>query len=101
MDYTAPPLSQELQRLIMLGITELPNMQREIDELRKLRSEVEEVRKMLRMRLTRQQVCERLGVHRNTLASYIRDGRFPPPSRDGRWSLTDVLEWERVRMGDK
>lgn len=94
-------LPQELQQLMALGFTEIPNMRREIDELRKLRAEVQEVRKMLRMRLTRQQVCERLGVHRNTLASYIRDGRFPPPSRDGRWSLTDVLEWERVRMGER
>jgi len=44
-------------------------------------------------RLTRSDVCERLGVHRNTLRTYIERG-FPPPGKDGKWLLSDVIEWE-------
>ena len=45
-------------------------------------------------RLTRAEVCERLGIHRNTLPSYIKERGFPGPTRDGKWLLADVLEWE-------
>jgi predicted DNA-binding transcriptional regulator AlpA len=45
-------------------------------------------------RLTRVEVCDRLGVHRNTLRSYIMDRDFPTPGRDGKWLLAEVLEWE-------
>ncbi|MFN5350790.1 MAG: helix-turn-helix transcriptional regulator [Polaromonas sp.] len=49
------------------------------------------------VRLTRQQVCDRLDIHRNTLNSYITDKGFPKPMRDGRWLLADVVEWEAER----
>lgn len=45
-------------------------------------------------RLTRQQVCDRLGVHRNTLTTYIKDRGFPAAGKDGKWLLSDVMEWE-------
>jgi predicted DNA-binding transcriptional regulator AlpA len=45
-------------------------------------------------RLSRLEVCERLGVHRNTLRSYITEKDFPTPGRDGKWLLAEVLEWE-------
>lgn len=45
-------------------------------------------------RLTRAQVCERLGIHRNTLSAYIRDRDFPTPGADGCWLLAEVMEWE-------
>lgn len=45
-------------------------------------------------RLTRADVCERLGIHRNTLRNYIADKGFPTPGRDGKWLLSEVLEWE-------
>jgi predicted DNA-binding transcriptional regulator AlpA len=45
-------------------------------------------------RLTRADVCERLGIHRNTLRTYM-DGRgFPRAGRDGKWLLSEVIEWE-------
>jgi len=49
-------------------------------------------------RLTRAQVCERLGgIHRNTLARYIDAGTFPKPTSKGDWLLADVIEWESRR----
>lgn len=45
-------------------------------------------------RLTRAEVCERLGIHRNTLRAYITDKDFPKPGRDGKWLLAEVVEWE-------
>lgn len=47
-------------------------------------------------RLTRQQVCERLGVHRNTLATYVRERGFPAPGKDGKWLVSEVMEWEAM-----
>lgn len=48
-------------------------------------------------RLTRAEVCERLGIHRNTLRTYLDERGFPKPCRDGKWLLADVLEWEAGR----
>ena len=48
-------------------------------------------------RLTRSEVLERLGIHRNTLANYITDKEFPRPCRDGKWLLAEVVEWEARR----
>lgn len=45
-------------------------------------------------RLTRAEVCDRLGVHRNTLTAYIAEKGFPTPGRDGKWLLAEVVEWE-------
>lgn len=46
-------------------------------------------------RLTRAQLCERLGVHRNTLRTRMADRDFPKPDVTGKWLLSEVLEWER------
>ena len=48
-------------------------------------------------RLTRAQLCERLGIHRNTLRAYSADRSFPKPDVSGKWLLSDVLEWECQR----
>jgi hypothetical protein len=45
-------------------------------------------------RLTRAEVCARLRVHRNTLQTYIAERNFPTPGRDGKWLLSEVIEWE-------
>lgn len=47
-------------------------------------------------RLTRAQLCERLGIHRNTLRTRMADRNFPKPdAATGKWLLSEVLEWER------
>lgn len=48
-------------------------------------------------RLSRAEVCARLGVHRNTLARYIDAGSFPKPTKMGDWLLADVIKWESQR----
>lgn len=48
-------------------------------------------------RLTRAELCERLGVHRNTLKAWERDGKIPTPGADGRWLLSEIVEWETKR----
>lgn len=48
-------------------------------------------------RLSRADVCERLGIHRNTLATYMRERGFPSPGKDGKWLLSEVIEWESKR----
>lgn len=46
-------------------------------------------------RLTRQQFADRLGVHRNTLAARLaHDNTMPRPGRDGKWLLSEIIEWE-------
>lgn len=48
-------------------------------------------------RLSRAQLCERLGIHRNTLRTRAADRSFPKPDASGKWLLSEVLEWERQR----
>lgn len=48
-------------------------------------------------RLTRADICERYGFHRNTLARRIESGAFPRPTKEGDWLLADVVEWEAKR----
>ncbi len=46
-------------------------------------------------RLTRAEMCERLGIAGKTLTARIRRGDVPPPLPEGRWLLARVMEWER------
>lgn len=46
-------------------------------------------------RLSRTQVCERLGVCGKTLTTMVRARRFPEPCADGKWLLAEVVEWEQ------
>lgn len=51
-------------------------------------------------RLTREQVCERLGVCRQTLAKRVIAKEFPQPLKDGKWLLSDIVEHEtRAKRG--
>lgn len=47
-------------------------------------------------RLTRAELCERIGIHRNTLTTWLQtDRHFPRPGKDGKWLLVDVMKWEQ------
>lgn len=50
--------------------------------------------RLMGARLTRQEVLDRLGIHRNTLRAYVLDKGFPKPGKDGKWLLAEVVEWE-------
>lgn len=68
-----------------------------IHRIELLTNAVQALSSQLGSRLTRAQLAERMGVHRNTLAKRIADPRFPQPGRDGKWLLSDIIEWERSR----
>ena len=72
-----------------------------VAELRSLRETIAQLCSINGARLSREQVCERLGVHRSTIKRYIDTGIFPAPGRDGRWALADIIRWEGQRMGDR
>ena len=71
----------------------------EDDLLERIDALAESVRLMAAMlgtRLDRAQLCERMGVHRNTLANRLAtDATFPRPGRDGKWLLSEIVEWEQ------
>lgn len=50
--------------------------------------------RLMGARLSRQEVLDRLGVHRNTLRTYIEQKGFPKPGQDGKWLLAEIVEWE-------
>jgi hypothetical protein len=45
-------------------------------------------------RLTRAQMCDRLQISGKTLTDRVRRGLVPTPGRDGKWLLSEVVEWE-------
>ena len=65
-----------------------------VDRLDALTASFAHLARLMGARLTRAEVCERLGVHRNTLRAYILDKGFPKPGKDGKWLLAEVVEWE-------
>jgi hypothetical protein len=48
-------------------------------------------------RLSRADMCERLGVCGKTLTERVRAGKAPTPGVDGKWLLSEVVEWESQR----
>lgn len=68
-----------------------------VQRIELLTNAVQTLSAMMGARLTRAQLAERLGVHRNTLAKRLAEPGFPLPGKDGKWLLSDVIEWERSR----
>jgi predicted DNA-binding transcriptional regulator AlpA len=66
-----------------------------IERIDQLTSAVQVLSAAMGARLTRAQLCERLGIHRNTLARRLSEPGFPLPGKDGKWLLSSVIEWER------
>lgn len=69
-------------------------------EVAQLRETVEGLRHLMvsvtGARLSRDQLAERLRVHRNTIPRWMaEDPTFPRPDRYGKWLLTEVIEWEQ------
>lgn len=48
-------------------------------------------------RLTRADMCERLGICSKTLTERVRAGKVPTPGNDGKWLLAEVVEMESRR----
>lgn len=68
-----------------------------IQRIELLTNAVQALSSQMGARLTRAQLSERLGVHRNTLARRLADPDFPLPGKDGKWLLSEIIEWERSR----
>ncbi len=67
-----------------------------IARLDKMTSAVQALAALMGARLSREQMAERLGVHRNTLTTRLAtDPRMPRPGRDGKWLLSEVVDWEQ------
>jgi len=60
-----------------------------------LASAVQFMARMTGQRIDRGQLAERLGIHRNTLAKRMAEPRFPKPGNDGKWLLSEIIEWEQ------
>jgi len=48
-------------------------------------------------RLTRADMCARLNICSKTLTARVRAGEVPTPGADGKWLLSEVVEWESLR----
>lgn len=46
-------------------------------------------------RLTKAELANRMGCHRNTLRNRISEKGFPQPCADGKWLLSEIIEWEQ------
>lgn len=67
-------------------------------QIQLLTSAMQHMAASLGSRLTREQMCVRLGIHRNTFANRMQQDRtFPRPGKDGRWLLSEVIEWEQAQ----
>jgi len=67
-------------------------------ELAALRAVVEDLAHVVKgTRLSRADVCARIGVETHTLTRWIRQKRFPDQV-GGYWMLRDVVEWERAKV---
>lgn len=74
-----------------------PILERLAVELAALRRDLADLHLERGTRLSRAEICARLGVHRNTLRTYLEARDFPKPCRDGKWLLAEVIEWEAAR----
>jgi DNA-binding NtrC family response regulator len=69
-----------------------------IQRLDLLASAINAMAQAMGTRLNRAQLCERMGIHRNTLARRLKDPGFPLPDRYGYWLLADVMKWEQGNL---
>lgn len=67
-----------------------------LERIDKMASAMQLMASMLGTRLDRAQLADRMGIHRNTLAKRLaQDTTFPRPGRDGKWLLSEVIDWEQ------
>ena len=72
---------------------EVTQLQQRIDALTRT---VADLVQAIGPRLTREQLCQRRGIHRNTLAGLIERGIVPRPDVNGRFLLAEVVEFEMM-----
>lgn len=65
-------------------------------EVAALRQTVAALVQAIGPRITREQLCQRRGCHRNTIPSLMERGIVPRPDANGKYLLTEVLEYEAI-----
>ena len=68
-----------------------------LDRLDKLTSAFLLLARNTGARLTRADMCARLNICSKTLTARVRAGDVPTPGADGKWLLSEVVEWESLR----
>ena len=75
-------------------------------EIAELRQDVRSLQQMISVlcnqmgaRLNREQMCDRYKVSRNTLTRMIETGKVPRPV-NGKWLLSEVVEWDLKSPGN-
>lgn len=64
------------------------------ERLERLQTTVETLCALIGTRLTRSEVLTRLRVSEKTLRERVRRGEYPSPGKDGKWLLSEIVEWE-------
>lgn len=70
-------------------------------EIAALRHKVDALLDALGPRITREQLCKRRGCHRNTIPGLIDRGIVPRPDVNGRFLLSEVMEYEAIERSHK
>lgn len=78
-----------------MSAQEVQQLQQRIEALTRT---VAELVQTIGPRLTREQLCQRRGIHRNTLAGLIERGIVPRPDVNGRFLLSEVIEYEAMEQ---
>jgi hypothetical protein len=71
-----------------------------VQEVRSLRETVLTLCKYIGPHLSRDQMCARYDVSHSTLARRVKLGYLPKPGTDGKWLLSEVMEWEDVNRSE-
>lgn len=70
-------------------------------EIAALHQKVDALLNALGPRITREQLAQRRGVHRNTIAALIDRGTIPRPDVNGRFLLSEVLAFEAIERSQR
>ncbi|WP_310643442.1 hypothetical protein [Limnohabitans sp.] len=70
---------------------EIKRLEQRIDTLT---SAIITLAKVHDVRMNQEAVAARYDVCRQTLSKRVKTGSFPAPGRDGKWSQSDLIEWE-------
>jgi len=63
-------------------------------DVRSLQSTIAVLCSQMGARLSREQMCDRYQISRNTLATRVKAGSIPRPGADGKWLLSELVEFE-------
>ena len=70
-------------------------------EIAALHQKVDALLNALGPRITREQLAQRRGVHRNTIAALIERGIVPRPDIKGRFLLSEVMAYEEIERSQR